>query len=106
MKKFLKWFKLRKLVKGKKEGKRFLTEKEVEAHKDFFEVRNFIEQQIDKQDYVVKGIYGTFAEYIEMIIQMGFCIMFVVAFPWAPLLAAIQNIIGIQNTHLIFIKFI
>uniref|UniRef100_A0AAX7UF33 Anoctamin n=1 Tax=Astatotilapia calliptera TaxID=8154 RepID=A0AAX7UF33_ASTCA len=40
--------------------------------------------------------YGLFDEYLEMILQFGFTTIFVAAFPLAPLLALINNIIEIR----------
>uniref|UniRef100_UPI00358E4EFF anoctamin-4-like n=1 Tax=Myxine glutinosa TaxID=7769 RepID=UPI00358E4EFF len=40
--------------------------------------------------------YGLFDEYLEMILQFGFVTIFVAAFPLAPLLALINNIIEIR----------
>ncbi|MGH0147196.1 UNVERIFIED_CONTAM: hypothetical protein FKN15_015765 [Acipenser sinensis] len=40
--------------------------------------------------------YGLFDEYLEMILQFGFTTIFVAAFPLAPLLALLNNIIEIR----------
>ena len=37
-----------------------------------------------------------FAEYLEMVVQFGFITIFVCAFPLAPLLALINNILEIR----------
>ncbi|XP_032893782.1 anoctamin-4 isoform X2 [Amblyraja radiata] len=51
-----------------------------------------------EKDYNLQPMntYGMFDEYLEMIIQFGFTTIFVAAFPLAPLLALINNIIEIR----------
>ncbi|XP_061422730.1 anoctamin-4 [Lethenteron reissneri] len=51
-----------------------------------------------EQDYSLQQIntYGLFDEYLEMILQFGFTTIFVAAFPLAPLLALLNNIIEIR----------
>uniref|UniRef100_A0A672Y5S8 Anoctamin n=1 Tax=Sphaeramia orbicularis TaxID=375764 RepID=A0A672Y5S8_9TELE len=51
-----------------------------------------------ERDYNLQPMnaYGLFDEYLEMILQFGFTTIFVAAFPLAPLLALINNIIEIR----------
>lgn len=47
-------------------------------------------------DYIEKGVDGTFADYIEIMVQFGFVTIFAIAFPLAPILAIIANIFEMQ----------
>ncbi|XP_034019164.1 anoctamin-4-like isoform X2 [Thalassophryne amazonica] len=51
-----------------------------------------------EKDYNLKPMnaYGLFDEYLKMILQFGFTTIFVAAFPLAPLLALLNNIIEIR----------
>ncbi|XP_029455582.1 anoctamin-4 [Rhinatrema bivittatum] len=51
-----------------------------------------------ERDYNLQPMnpYGLFEEYLEMILQFGFTTIFVAAFPLAPLLALLNNIIEIR----------
>ncbi|GAA6227774.1 anoctamin-4-like isoform X3 [Lates japonicus] len=51
-----------------------------------------------ERDYNLQPMnaYGLFDEYLEMILQFGFTTIFVAAFPLAPLLALLNNIIEIR----------
>ncbi|XP_038155699.1 anoctamin-4-like isoform X2 [Cyprinodon tularosa] len=51
-----------------------------------------------EKDYNLQSMnaYGLFDEYLKMILQFGFTTIFVAAFPLAPLLALINNIIEIR----------
>uniref|UniRef100_A0AAQ5YTP3 Anoctamin n=1 Tax=Amphiprion ocellaris TaxID=80972 RepID=A0AAQ5YTP3_AMPOC len=51
-----------------------------------------------ERDYHLQPMnaYGLFDEYLEMILQFGFTTIFVAAFPLAPLLALLNNIIEIR----------
>ncbi|XP_031438519.1 anoctamin-4 [Clupea harengus] len=51
-----------------------------------------------EKDYNLQPMntYGLFEEYLEMILQFGFTTIFVAAFPLAPLLALLNNIIEIR----------
>uniref|UniRef100_A0A8C6WVE2 Anoctamin n=1 Tax=Neogobius melanostomus TaxID=47308 RepID=A0A8C6WVE2_9GOBI len=51
-----------------------------------------------ERDYNLQPMnaYGLFDEYLEMILQFGFITIFVAAFPLAPLLALLNNIIEIR----------
>uniref|UniRef100_A0A8C5AEX3 Anoctamin n=1 Tax=Gadus morhua TaxID=8049 RepID=A0A8C5AEX3_GADMO len=51
-----------------------------------------------ERDYNLQpmNVYGLFDEYLEMILQFGFTTIFVAAFPLAPLLALLNNIIEIR----------
>uniref|UniRef100_A0A480KCV0 Anoctamin n=1 Tax=Sus scrofa TaxID=9823 RepID=A0A480KCV0_PIG len=51
-----------------------------------------------EKDYTLQPMnaYGLFDEYLEMILQFGFTTIFVAAFPLAPLLALLNNIIEIR----------
>lgn len=52
------------------------------------------EDQFSLEPY--DDMLGTFGEYTEMVIQFGYCTMFVTAFPLAPLLALINNYVEIR----------
>ena len=45
-----------------------------------------------------------FEEYLEMVIQFGFCTIFVAAFPLAPLMALLNNIVEIRLDAFKFIR--
>ena len=47
-----------------------------------------------QQEYDV--LMGTFKDYGEMVIQFGYCTLFVAAFPLAPMLAFVNNAIEIR----------
>ncbi|XP_028809715.1 anoctamin-4 isoform X2 [Denticeps clupeoides] len=51
-----------------------------------------------EKDYLLQPMnaYGLFDEYLKMILQFGFTTIFVAAFPLAPLLALLNNIIEIR----------
>ncbi|KAM9705183.1 anoctamin-4-like isoform 2-T2 [Menidia menidia] len=51
-----------------------------------------------ERDYNLQPMnaYGLFDEYLEMVLQFGFTTIFVAAFPLAPLLALINNVIEIR----------
>lgn len=51
-----------------------------------------------EQDYMLNPVYQQFLfdEYLEMVIQLGFCSLFVAAFPLAPLFALVNNIFEIR----------
>ncbi|XP_070267004.1 anoctamin-4 isoform X4 [Myotis yumanensis] len=51
-----------------------------------------------EKDYNLQPMnaYGLFDEYLEMILQFGFTTIFVAAFPLAPLLALLNNVIEIR----------
>jgi len=53
-----------------------------------------VEKQFIAEEYDV--LMGTFKDYGEMVIQFGYCTLFVAAFPLAPLLALVNNCIEIQ----------
>ena len=52
---------------------------------------NLLEEGVFKPDF-----YGLFGEYLEMVIQFGFCTIFVIALPLAPLFALLNNIAEIR----------
>ena len=53
-----------------------------------------VEKQFIAEEYDV--LMGTFKDYGEMVIQFGYCTLFVAAFPLAPMLAFINNAIEIR----------
>ena len=54
-----------------------------------------IEQQMDLNAYAYKEIDGTYYDYLEIMLQIGYIMLFGVAFQAAPLLALINNIVEI-----------
>ena len=71
----------------------------------FFEL-TYIDQVCKNHELDIReeSIDCTYNDYIELVIQYGFIIMFSISFPLAPLLAVINNIIVIQKSKLFFIK--
>eukprot|EP00615_Pteridomonas_danica_P014832 CAMPEP_0114382610 /NCGR_PEP_ID=MMETSP0102-20121206/4209_1 /TAXON_ID=38822 ORGANISM="Pteridomonas danica, Strain PT" /NCGR_SAMPLE_ID=MMETSP0102 /ASSEMBLY_ACC=CAM_ASM_000212 /LENGTH=489 /DNA_ID=CAMNT_0001538439 /DNA_START=18 /DNA_END=1488 /DNA_ORIENTATION=+ len=53
-----------------------------------------VEKQFIAEEYDV--LMGTFKDYGEMVIQFGYCTLFVAAFPLAPLLALVNNWIELR----------
>jgi len=53
-----------------------------------------VEKQFIAEEYDV--LMGTFKDYGEMVIQYGYCTLFVAAFPLAPLLALVNNWIELR----------
>ena len=53
-----------------------------------------VERQFCAPEYDV--LMGTFKDYGEMVIQFGYCTMFVAAFPLAPILALVNNVIELR----------
>ncbi|KAL1462346.1 hypothetical protein WDU94_014186 [Cyamophila willieti] len=51
------------------------------------------------------GTRELFPEYLEMIVQYGFVVLFIIAFPLAPLLALINNIFEIRLDAQKFLKY-
>lgn len=51
-----------------------------------------------EQDFTLNAVYQQFLfdEYLEMVIQLGFCSLFVAAFPLAPFFALINNVFEIR----------
>ena len=51
---------------------------------------------MDRKDYSFKEIDGTYYDYLEIFIQLGYILMFSAAFQLAPLLAFINNVAELQ----------
>jgi hypothetical protein len=51
---------------------------------------------MEKDDYNEKEIDGTYNDYLEIFIQIGYVCLFSLAFPLAPLLALVNNIFEIK----------
>jgi len=49
-----------------------------------------------KAEYSEKEIDGTYGDYLEIMIQIGYVVLFSVSFPLAPLLAFVNNIFEIK----------
>jgi len=50
-----------------------------------------------EMDGKLSAYQGTFDEYSEMVIQFGYCTLFAAAFPLAPLLAVLNNVVEIRT---------
>ena len=48
------------------------------------------------QDYAFKDIDGTYNDYLELFLQLGYMLLFSAAFQLCPLLALINNVIELQ----------
>ena len=55
-----------------------------------------IEEQMTKGAYAYKEIDGTYYDYLEIMLQMGYVCYFSVSFPLAPILAFINNLFEMQ----------
>ena len=66
----------------------------------------FPEQQMTLSKYAFKEIDGTYYDYLELFLQMGYVTFFSLSFPLAPLLAPINNILEVQvdKSKLIYFK--
>jgi hypothetical protein len=49
-----------------------------------------------RRDFLLGNFEGLFSEYLEMILQYGFLVLFVAAFPLAPLFALLNNLLEIR----------
>ena len=75
-----------------------LGNKEVEG------LRNVVEKQAIRDDYAKGGlgiyiiiyIDGTYGEYLDMVVQMGYCVLFGFAFPAGIILATFNNLLVLQ----------
>ena len=56
-------------------------------------LRSKIGRECALEDYSVGGLDGTYGEYLEMIIQYGYIVLFGFAFPLSVTLAALNNLI-------------
>lgn len=59
-------------------------------------LREQLDKQIELDKYEASGMDGTFGDYLELIVQYGFVTLFAVAFPLAPVMAYITNILEVQ----------
>lgn len=64
-----------------------------------------IEEQMSLGKYAYKEIDGTYYDYLEIMMQMGYVCMFSISFPLAPMLAFINNLIEIQVDKTKLTKF-
>ena len=60
------------------------------------EIKTRVENEFLLDDYSKGGLDGTYGEYLELVIQYGYMVLFGLAFPLAILLAAVNNIFEIQ----------
>lgn len=51
---------------------------------------------MDKPEYAYKEIDGTYDDYMELMIQFSYVMIFGTAFPLAPLLAFLNNLIELK----------
>jgi hypothetical protein len=51
--------------------------------------------EMKKDEFLVRGLDGTFSEYLELMVQFGYNTLFAVAFPLAPFLALLSNLVEI-----------
>ena len=78
--------------------KRFIKRKLLKVKDDAFENEKLvmrIEQQLTLGKYAFKEIDGTYYDYLEMMLQLGYVSYFSLAFPLSPLLAFINNILEV-----------
>ena len=54
------------------------------------------QKQMDKPEYAYKEIDGTYDDYMELMIQFSYVMIFGTAFPLAPLLAFLNNLIELK----------
>ena len=60
-------------------------------------LRTQLEREVSKSAYIARGIDGTFEDYLELMTQYGYVTMFAVAFPLAPMLACLNNMLGLRK---------
>jgi anoctamin-10 len=68
-------------------------------------LRHQIEIEFDLEPYESGEIDGTYADYMELMIQYGYVVLFAVAFPLSPFLAFINNVLEIQVDKTKIVKF-
>lgn len=54
-----------------------------------------LDKEMEKYEFLVCGLDGTFSEYLELMVQFGYNTLFAVAFPLAPFLAFLSNLVEI-----------
>lgn len=55
-----------------------------------------IEEEHGLSKYESLEVDGTYSDYIEMMVQYGYVILFSVGFPMAPVLAFLNNVVEVQ----------
>ncbi len=55
-----------------------------------------IEKEMALGKYESLEVDGTYSEYIEIMVQFGYVILFAIGFPMAPVLAMLNNIVEVQ----------
>ena len=63
-----------------------------------------VEKQFIAAEYDL--LLGTFKDYGEMVIQFGYCTLFVAAFPLAPMLALVNNFIEAEERNFTLSKYV
>lgn len=59
------------------------------------QIRYRIESEFILGKYESLEVDGTYSDYIEMMVQFGYVILFAIGFPMAPVLAMLNNIIEV-----------
>lgn len=83
--------------------KKWLKERRLRNQRDQYldmthdeRVRFRLESEFILGKYESLEVDGTYSDYIEMMVQFGYVILFAIGFPMAPVLAMLNNIIEVQ----------
>lgn len=76
------------------------TEQETEKS-----LQSNLDREMKKEEFLVRGLDGTFSEYLELMVQFGYNTLFAVAFPLAPFLAFCSNLveIGVDRFKILYL---